>query len=319
MQTVAMPAPESTTLLSALAACHVCPRQCGVDRFAAATGYCRTGAGYGIAAITLHRGEEPAISGARGICNVFFGHCNLRCRFCQNHQISRNERAIRGMEWSLAQATEAIVAILATGVDRLGFVSPSHMVPQMVAIVKEVHRRDFHPVIVYNSNGYDRVATLQSLEEWVDVYLPDYKYSDPVLAAKLSGAPDYPEVAAAALVEMYRQKGNVLHLDDQGMAERGLIVRHLVLPGAVANSLRVLRFLADELSPRLTLSLMSQYQPTAAVADLPPFNRPLLPEEYNQVVLAMERLGFVNGWTQDTASAEYYNPDFDQKSPFLEE
>lgn len=319
MHNVAMPTPESTILLSSLAACRVCPRQCAVDRFATAAGYCRTGAGYGIAAITLHRGEEPAISGASGICNVFFGHCNLRCRFCQNHQISRNERAIRGMEWSLAQATEAIVTILATGVDRLGFVSPSHMVPQMVAIIEEVRRRGFRPVIVYNSNGYDRVATLRALEDWVDVYLPDYKYSDPVLSATLSGVRDYPEVAAAALVEMYRQKGNVLHLDDQGLAERGLIVRHLVLPGAVTNSLHALRFLAEELSPRLTLSLMAQYQPTAAVADLPPFDRRLLPEEYTRVALEMERLGFVNGWTQDAASAEYYNPDFDRQSPFLEE
>lgn len=319
MHNITMPAPESTTHLSALAACRVCPRQCGVDRFAAATGYCRTGAGYGIAAITLHRGEEPAISGSSGICNVFFGHCNLRCRYCQNHQISRNEQAIRGMDWSLEQAAEAIVAILATGVDRLGFVSPSHMVPQMVAIIEAVQRRGFRPVIVYNSNGYDRAATLRALEDWVDVYLPDYKYSDPVLSATLSGVRDYPEVAAAALIEMYRQKGNVLHLDDRGLAERGMIVRHLVLPGSVTNSLYALRFLAETLSPRLTLSLMAQYQPTAAVADLPPFNRPLLPEEYIQVILEMERLGFGNGWIQDAASAQYYNPDFDRQFPFIEE
>lgn len=319
MHNITISAPESTTHLSALAACRVCPRQCGVDRFAAATGYCRTGAGYGIAAITLHRGEEPAISGSSGICNVFFGHCNLRCRYCQNHQISRNEQAIRGMDWSLEQAAEAIVAILATGVDRLGFVSPSHMVPQMVAIIEAVQRRGFRPVIVYNSNGYDQVATLRTLEDWVDVYLPDYKYSDPVLSATLSGVRDYPEVAAAALIEMYRQKGYVLHLDDRGLAERGLIVRHLVLPGSATNSLYALRFLAETLSPRLTLSLMAQYQPTAAVADLPPFNRPLLPEEYSQVILEMERLGFGNGWIQDAASAQYYNPDFDRQSPFIEE
>ena len=117
---------------------------------------------------------------------------------------------------------------------------------------------------------------------------------------------------------MYRQKGNMLHLNDEGMAERGLIVRHLVLPGAVANSLQALRFLAGTLSPRLTLSLMSQYQPTAAVADLPPLNRQLLPEEYAQVVAEMERLGFTNGWIQEFASADYYNPDFNQETPFAE-
>jgi len=303
---------------SALHACRLCPRQCGIDRTVGSTGYCRTGAGLAIAAITLHRGEEPAISGVRGICNVFFGHCNLRCRFCQNHQISRNEQAIRGADWPLSQVVRAIAAILATGVDRLGFVSPSHLAPQMVAIIEEVRRHGFRPVIVYNTNGYDRVETLRALEDWVDVYLPDYKYGDPVLAGKLSAAADYPEVAAAALKEMYRQKGNVLHLDDEGMAERGLIVRHLVLPGAVENSLRVLRTLAATLSPRITLSLMSQYQPTEVVAALPPFNRQLLPQEYGLVVAEMERLGFTNGWLQECASADYYNPDFDRDSPFVD-
>jgi putative pyruvate formate lyase activating enzyme len=312
------PATPLPTTLFSLHACRLCPRQCGVDRFSGSTGFCRTGASYAIAAITLHRGEEPVISGDKGICNLFFGHCNLRCRFCQNHQISRNENAIRGENWPLFQVVEAITAILATGVNRLGFVSPAHMVPQMVAIIKELRRRGIHPVIVYNTNGYDRVETLRALEDWVDVYLPDYKYSDPVLAGELSGACDYPKVAAAALVEMYRQKGNILHLDDEGMAERGLIVRHLVLPGAVDNSMQALRFLATTLSPRISLSLMSQYQPTSAVADLTPFNRRILPKEYAQVVAEMERLGFTNGWTQEFASADYYNPDFDQDTPFAE-
>jgi len=300
-----------------LETCRICPRQCGVDRTIGATGFCRTDAGYAIGAVTLHRGEEPAISGSMGICNVFFGHCNLRCRFCQNHQISRNEEVIRGADWSLGRVAAAVAAILATGVDRLGFVSPSHMVPQMVAIIEAVRRRGFHPVIVYNTNGYDRVETLRALEDWVDVFLPDYKYSDPILASRLSGAADYPEIAAAALTEMYRQKGNVLHLDDNGLAERGLIVRHLVLPGAVANSLGALRFLAS-LSPRLPLSLMSQYHPTAAVADLSPLNRPLLPKEYAGVVAEMERLGFLNGWVQEFASAGYYNPDFNRENPFVD-
>ncbi|ADW17884.1 radical SAM domain-containing protein [Desulfobulbus propionicus DSM 2032] len=298
--------------------CRICPRQCGVDRRAASSGFCRTDDGYAIASITLHRGEEPAISGTRGICNVFFGHCNLRCRFCQNVQISRNEAPLKGANWSLTTVVDRITAILASGVDRLGFVSPSHMVAQMLAIIAEVRQRGFAPVIVYNSNGYDRVETLRQLEEWIDVYLPDCKYSDPLLAGRWSGAADYPRVAAAALAEMYRQKGNLLHLDDDGLAERGLIVRHLVLPGAVANSLGVLRFLAEELSPRLTLSLMSQYQPIEAVAGLEPLNRQLLPEEYARVVAEMERLGFAHGWVQEFSSADYYNPDFSLDSPFGE-
>lgn len=309
--------PPSQLFLS-LHNCRICPRQCGVDRFAEPTGFCRTDAGYTIAAVTLHRGEEPVISGRSGICNVFFSHCNLRCLYCQNFQISRNESRGKGNDWSLQAVVGEVTAILDTGVRHLGFVSPSHMVPQMVAIIREVQRQGYRPVIVYNSNGYDRVATLQQLEPLIDVYLPDCKYMDAVLAGKWSGAADYPAVAAAALREMYRQKGNVLHLDDEGMAERGLIVRHLVLPGAVANSLAVLRFLAGELSNRITLSLMAQYRPIAAVVDRESLNRRLLPTEYAEVVAAMERLGFTEGWVQECTSADYYNPDFDQKSPFEE-
>jgi len=186
----------------------------------------------------------------------------------------------------------------------------------MIALIQSVRSEGARPVIVYNSNGYDRVETLCELEEWVDVYLPDYKYADAKLAKTLSSAADYPEVAANALTEMYRQKGNLLHLDENGMAERGLIVRHLVLPGHVDNSLQALRFLADKLSPRITLSLMSQYQPINEVNDLPPFNRTLLRSEYDMVVQEMDRLGFTNGWIQDSSSARYYNPDFEHDTPF---
>lgn len=298
--------------------CRLCPRQCGVDRTTGPNGFCRVGDELAIAAITLHRGEEPVLSGELGICNVFFSHCNLGCIFCQNHQISRNTSSLVAATWSLAAAADAVVNILATGVNRLGFVSPSHMVPQMLGLIDAVQQRGFRPVIVYNSNGYDRVETLRQLEDRVDVYLPDYKYSDPVLAARWSSAGDYPRVAAAALGEMYRQKGNLLHLDDQGLAERGMIVRHLVLPGAPDNTLGALRFIANELSDRLSLSLMSQYHPIEAVADQPPLDRRLLPGEYALAAAQMDRLGFVNGWRQECSSAAHYNPDFHQASPFGE-
>lgn len=313
-----IPLQPSSAPLLALHHCNICPRQCGVDRFAGPSGYCRIDAGFAVASVTLHRGEEPVLSGSKGICNVFFGHCNLRCRYCQNFQISRNESRVQGADGSLRAVVQAVTAILDTGVGHLGFVSPSHMVPQMVAIIGEVQRQGYRPVIVYNSNGYDRVATLQQLESLIDVYLPDCKYMDPVLAGRWSGAADYPAVAAAALGEMYRQKGNVLHLDAAGMAERGMIVRHLVLPGAVANSLAVLRFLAEELSTRLALSLMAQYRPIAAVSAMEPLHRRLLPAEYAEVVAAMEQLGFSEGWVQDCVSADWYSPDFTKASPFGE-
>lgn len=302
----------------ALRVCRICPRQCGVDRNAGATGFCRTDAGMNVAAVTLHRGEEPAVSGLRGICNVFFGHCNLRCRFCQNGQISRNETVIKGADRTLAEVAAAIARILETGIDRLGFVSPSHLLPQMAAIIEAVRDLGHRPVIIYNTNGYDRVECLRELDGIVDVYLPDFKYADTQLAARLSGAADYPEVAMAALAEMYRQRGNVLHQDERGLAERGLIVRHLVLPGAVDNSIQALRLLAGRLSNRISLSLMAQYNPTPVVAGMPPLNRRLWPEEYAQVVAELERLGFANGWVQELDSSDCFNPDFDRDQPFTE-
>lgn len=295
--------------MEAMRACRLCPRNCGVNRLEEASGSCRSDARLHIAAITLHRGEEPVLSGPHGMCNVFFSHCNLRCNYCQNFQISRNTGDADTV-LSLHQAVEQIAAVLARGVERLGFVSPSHMVVQMVAIVEALWREGLRPVIVYNSSGYDRVETLRRLEGLVDVYLPDCKYMDAALAHRYSAAPDYPQVAAAALREMYRQMGNVLHLDDAGLALKGMIVRHLVLPGQVANSLAVLRFLARELSPRLTLSLMAQYYPTAAVADHPELGRRLYAREYDAVIREMETLGLENDFTQELESADYYRPDF---------
>lgn len=308
--------PEPPPPELSLESCQVCPRRCLVDRTTGADGFCRTDAGLSVSAVALHLGEEPVFTGTTGICNVFFGHCNLRCRFCQNHQISRNENPINDQQCSLTEVYEKISDILATGVYQLGFVSPSHLVPQMLAIIREVRRKGFRPVIVYNSNGYDRVETIRLLEGWVDVFLPDLKYMDGQLAALWSNAPDYPQVASAALLEMYRQKGSILHLDDNGLAERGLIVRHLVLPGAVDNSLSVLRFLAEHLSPKITLSLMCQYTPIQDMMESEPLNRAVRPEEYARVVEEMHRLGFTNGWVQEFSSIDHYTPDFRSESPF---
>lgn len=189
----------------------------------------------------------------------------------------------------------------------------------MVAMVEALWQEGWKPVIVYNSNGYDKVETLRQLEGLVDVYLPDCKYMDAGLAGELSGAADYPQVAAKALGEMYRQMGPVLHLDDDGLALRGMVVRHLVLPGQVENSLQVLRFLARELSPKLTLSLMAQYWPIAAVAAHAQLGRRINAEEYAAVLREMEELGFNEGFVQELASADCYWPDFSKKDPFNRE
>jgi putative pyruvate formate lyase activating enzyme len=294
-------------------ACEACPRSCRADR-AVAAGYCRSGNGLEIASICLHRGEEPAISGERGICNIFFSHCNLQCVYCQNGQISRNDAAVRRM--SLDETVSAVARLLDEGAVSVGFVSPSHMIPQMRSIVEALRANGCRPVIVMNTNAYDRPGTIASLEDIVDVYLPDFKYMDHSLALELSNAWDYPEVALAAIREMFRQKGSNLALGDDGTASSGLIVRHLILPGQVENSKAVLRTIATELSPSVHLSLMSQYYPPPGIEGHPWLARTITRGEYEEVLDELERLGFHQGWVQELESQETYRPDFTKPHPF---
>ena len=302
--------------LRVLEDCRICPHECGVNRLEGASGYCRTGAGYYISSIVIHMGEEPLISGSDGICNVFFGHCNMQCIYCQNYQISRNTCKNAGRYLSLKETITPIEQILDRGIENVGFVSPSHMIPQFKTIVKCLNRDGYHPSIVYNTNAYDKVETLKSIEEIVDVYLPDFKYDDQQLASMWSGIKDYPQVARDAIKEMYRQKGNYLHVNESGKLDRGLIIRHLVLPGAVENSLNVLRFLAEEVSNRIAISLMSQYNPVLPVTGNYPLNRKITIAEYEQVVKEMHKLGFTKGWIQEPDSPDSYLPDFSSSHPF---
>jgi putative pyruvate formate lyase activating enzyme len=299
-----------------LESCRLCPRNCGKNRLAGDLGTCKAGAGFEIASISVHTGEEPVISGKKGICNVFFSHCNMQCIFCQNYQISGKDCSIKTPERTLYEVVKNIKKILDTGIENLGFVSPSHMVPQMKTIIRALQEDGYFPYIVYNTNAYDKVETLKSLEEWVDVYLPDFKYSDPALSLKYSDSSNYPEIAGLAIKEMYRQKGNTIRLNENGIAESGLIIRHLVLPGAVENSLGVLRYIAEEISTRIYISLMSQYYPTPNVSGISPLNRKLIQSEYQQVVEELEKLGFTKGWVQDHESAGFYFPDFESEWPF---
>lgn len=296
--------------------CVCCPRECHARRLDGELGYCRTGADFSIGAICVHRGEEPVFGGERGICNIFFTRCNLQCRYCQNRQISRNRGEILERRLWFEEVIAQVERLLEAGTRHVGFVSPSHCIPQMKALIGRLENRRPRPVFVMNTNAYDKAEVLRSLEGLVDVYLPDLKYMDSALAARSSDAADYPEIAAAALREMYRQKGSYLMLDADGRAESGLIIRHLVLPGQVENSRRCLRFIAEELSPSVHVSLLAQYQPTPEVAGDPEFSRRLRPEEYAEVVAELERLGFCRGWTQELTSAGHYAPDFAQAHPF---
>lgn len=300
-----------------LADCTLCPRECRVDRFQGEKGYCGADAGMNVASVCIHRGEEPPISGGEGICNIFFAGCNLRCIFCQNHEISRGASDLRQSGYDdFAGILGRITTYLDSGVKAVGFVSPSHVVPQVKAIIRGLRSLGYDPVTVYNTNGYDKRQTIRELEGLIDVWLPDYKYVTPSLASSFSGSADYPPTVLEALKEMYYQKGSVLLTDSKGRAENGLMIRHLVLPGHATESREVLKSIATELSTGVNISLMSQYHPTPQVKAHPELGRTLYASEYESVTEAMETMGFRNGWTQDLDSYRTYRPDFSRDHPF---
>lgn len=304
--------------LAELSDCALCPRDCHVDRINGKAGYCKADASFSISSICIHQGEEPAISGDKGICNIFFTNCNLQCIYCQNFQISSNKYDYQSCKLELQEVLRQIIRILSKGINIVGFVSPSHFIPQVKVIVNSLRELGYDPTFVYNTNAFDKVESLKSLEPFIDVYLPDLKYSDNTISKKYSDAGDYPEVAKEALKEMFRQVGSGLAIDGNGYATSGLLIRHLVLPGHVENSKDVLRFIARELSPDTHISLMSQYYPTHHVSSHPVLGRTLRYREYKAVVDELESLGFSNGWVQHLDSHENYRPDFMNENPFQE-
>jgi putative pyruvate formate lyase activating enzyme len=302
--------------ISLLSNCTLCSRECKINRFEGGAGYCRADAGMNIASICIHRGEEPPVSGPAGICNIFFSGCNLRCIYCQNYDISRPGVKYRKSISGLDEALDHIQRLLSDNVKGVGFVSPSHVVPQVKAIIRGMHSRGLNPITVYNTNSYEKSEVIDSLEGLIDIYLPDYKYASSSLAAEFSDAPDYPDAAMKALKRMYYQKGSTLPMDKAGRAESGILIRHLVLPGHAEESKKVLKNIAEELSSGVHLSLMSQYNPTPCASNHPDLKRTLYSSEYEAVVQAMDDFGFRNGWVQDMESYRSYRPDFRKEDPF---
>ncbi|MBM2814677.1 MAG: Radical protein [Ignavibacteria bacterium] len=296
--------------------CNICPHSCNADRISNKKGVCRTSDKLSVSAICLHYGEEPVLSGFQGIVNIFFSNCNLRCIYCQNHQISFDSNDIIQNYHNIEDVIKKICNYLDCGCNTVGFVSPTHNIPNMLSIIKGLWDAGREPIIVYNSNGYDKVETLKYIEDYIDVYLPDFKYVDDSLALKLSKAPGYSEIALSAIKEMYRQKGANLYLDDNGYAISGLIIRHLILPGYIENSINVLDCIANKLTTSLHISLMSQYMPTIHTSSHSNLRRKLNFKEYEKVLEHFEGLGFYNGWVQSLDSSEIYFPDFSLEIPF---
>ena len=303
-------------LTESLRACRLCPRMCGVDRTTGETGFCGADDKLRLGAVCVHLGEEPPITGPCGIVNVFFSRCSLQCPFCQNHQISRRTPRIERV-WELEEAAATVTGLLDGGTRSLGLVSPTHVLPQALALVGAVRDRGPSPPVVHNGHGYERVEMLRAAEPFVDVYLPDVKTLDTVWAEKVFQAPDYPGRVLEALREMIRQKGTDLVLDGRGRAVRGVLVRHLVMPGRIADSQHVLRTIARELSPRVHVSLMAQYHPPAGLS-LPAGDlaRALTQAEYDEVVGTLAAEGLDCGWVQALESRGAYRPDFKKALPF---
>lgn len=295
--------------------CKVCPRHCGVNRLKEEHGFCRTGSLPHIAHTVAHFGEEPVLTGSKGSGNVFFASCNLKCSFCQNYQISQENTLFDEYEMSYEELARQIINLQDQGCHVLNFVSPSHFVPQMIKVIEVACNQGLKLPIVYNSNGYDDLESLKLLDGIIDIYLPDFKYYDDKNALNYSKAPHYSEKAKLALKEMFRQVGH-LEIDSSGIAQKGLIVRHLVLPNELSDSEFCLQWLREEFGPELYLSLMSQYYPTNKALDIPLLSRKLRHREYERILELLDELGFENGFTQALSSQDYYQPDFDRELVF---
>ncbi len=292
--------------------CTICPRNCNVNRLQNEIGFCLTGQNAYVTSICDHHGEEPVLSGFHGSGTVFFGGCNLRCVFCQNFQISQRPKYFKRFEMTSDQLALQLVHLQKSlRVHNINFVSPSHVVPQMVEAIYKAIPLGLNIPIVYNSNGYDSLEVLQLLDGIVDIYLPDFKYLSNELAWQYSKTKDYVEHVKKALKEMYRQVGD-LQTDEHGIAVKGLIIRHLILPNDQSTTEEILEWIASELSTKVAISLMAQYYPTHKAPKFPLIARKIYYSEYLRALKKMEQLGLNAGFVQQMDAPEYYLPNFEK-------
>jgi len=269
--------------LSLLESCEVCPHRCGVNRLKGELGFCKTGKNAIVDSYFPHRGEEKPIRGYRGSGTVFFSYCNMRCVYCQNYQISQLGE---GREVSPEELAEIFLELQAMGCHNLNLVTPSHVVPQILSALYLAVQKGFKLPIVYNTSSFDSLESLKLLEGIVDIYLADLKYADREIARRYSKVKNYPEVAMTAIKEMHRQVGD-LTLDERGIAVKGLLVRHLVLPNGLAGTEKVVEFLGS-LSKNMAVNVMDQYYPSYMAWKYPELNRRITQREYHQALSSME-------------------------------
>ena len=291
-----------------LESCRICPRNCNVNRLAGNKGFCRCDDKIKIALVSTHNFEEPCISGKNGSGTIFFSNCNLRCIYCQNHEISQENV---GKEVSVKRLSEIFLEQQERGVNNINLVTPTMYVYQIIKAIKIAKASGLKIPIVYNTNSYENVETIEELEGFIDVYLPDLKYYSNDLAIKYSKAPNYFEVATNAIKEMYKQVGSV-QVDENGIIKKGVIIRHLILPNHIQNTKNILKWVKENMPSDIYVSIMAQYFPTYKAKEDDLLNRKISKKEYNEVEKYLYTLGLENGYMQDLGKhEEEYVPKFD--------
>lgn len=287
--------------------CRICPRKCGVNRLSGNKGYCRTANTVICARAALHFWEEPCISGEKGSGAVFFSGCPLGCIYCQNKSIAKNEA---GKEITVSRLADIFFELESQGALNINLVTPTHFAPQIASALTTARKRGLKIPVIYNTSGYELPETLRLLEGLIDVYLPDFKYIDPLTAKLFSNAQNYPDVAKAALCEMFRQTGAVQFSDD-GIITKGTIVRHLVLPEHTREAKKIIRYLYETYGDDIYISIMNQYTPTEAVKNDPVLSRRLTKREYESVLNYAINIGVKNAFVQEGGTAKLsFIPDF---------
>lgn len=290
-----------------LESCTLCPRDCTVNRLSGKVGYCKAGLKIKIAKVSLHNWEEPCISGTNGSGAVFFSNCNLNCVFCQNHNISHEGI---GKEVSVERLSEIFLEQQQRGAHNINLVTPTHYVPQIIAALKIAKENGLSIPIIYNSNAYENINTIKALKGYVDVYLPDFKYFNDKYAHKYSSAPSYFKAASDSITEMVEQVGSS-KFDDSGLMTKGVIVRHLMLPGLLFDSKKIIDFIHNTFGNSIYLSLMNQYTPMHNAEKYPEINKQLNPKHYDSLIDYCISLGISNAFIQDSGTCcESFVPEF---------
>jgi len=293
---------KNIKILDLLSSCKICPRKCGVNRLKDEKGFCQAGTEIKIYNLHLHHGEEPIISGTKGSGTIFFSHCNSRCVFCQNYMFSQLGE---GVENSIDFLADAMLGLQNKGAHNINLVTPTHYSIQIIQAVKIAKEKGLKIPIVYNTNGYELSEMIDLLNGIVDIYLPDMKYNSEESAVKYSSMPGYVSYNRASVKRMYEQVGELVCED--GIAKRGIIIRHLILPNGLSGTRGIMEFISRELSPNVHMSLMSQYYPVYNASVHPEINRQITKNEYEEAIDAMEQYGLENGWIQDAPSDDDRN------------